>query len=148
MVMVDLAVPRDIEAEVANLDDVFLYTVDDLAQVVDAGLESRQQAVLEAEEIINSRVDGFMHWMQARDAVPTIRALRQHAEMLRTVEFERAVKLLAKGEDPQKVLDALSHGLINKLMHGPTRYLNQSEGELQADASRLVQQLFNLNSHD
>jgi glutamyl-tRNA reductase len=148
MVMVDLAVPRDIEAEVGALDDVFLYTVDDLAQVVDAGLESRQQAVLEAEEIINSRVDGFLHWMQARDAVPTIRALRQHAEMLRSVELERASRLLARGEDPQKVLDALSHGLINKLMHGPTRYLNQSEGEQQADASRLVQQLFNLNSHE
>ncbi|NMG00463.1 glutamyl-tRNA reductase [Aromatoleum toluolicum] len=148
MVMVDLAVPRDIEAEVGALDDVFLYTVDDLAQVVDAGLESRQQAVIEAEEIINTRVDGFLHWMQARDAVPTIKALRQHAEMVRAVELERASKLLAKGEDPHKVLDALSQGLINKLMHGPTRFLNQSEGEQQAEAARVVQQLFNLNSHD
>jgi glutamyl-tRNA reductase len=148
MVMVDLAVPRDIEAEVGELDDVFLYTVDDLAQVVDAGLESRQQAVLEAEGIIDSRVDGFLHWMQARDAVPTIRALRQHAESLRAAEMERALRLLAKGDDPRQVLDALSHGLANKLLHGPTRYLNQSEGEQQADASRIVQQLFNLNSHD
>lgn len=80
--------------------------------------------------------------------MPTIKALRQHAEMLRAVELERASKLLAKGEDPHKVLDALSHGLINKLMHGPTRFLNQSEGEQQADAARVVQQLFNLNSHD
>jgi glutamyl-tRNA reductase len=148
MVMVDLAVPRDIETEVGALDDVFLYTVDDLAQVVDAGLESRQQAVLEAEAIINTRVDGFLHWMQARDVVPTIRALRQHAETLRTVEMERALRLLAKGEDPRQVLDALSRGLTNKLMHGPTRYLNQSEGEQQADASRLLQRLFSLNSHD
>jgi glutamyl-tRNA reductase len=146
--MVDLAVPRDIEAEVGSLDDVFLYTVDDLAQVVDAGLESRQQAVLEAEEIIDTRVDGFLHWMQSRDAVPTIRALRQYADTLRAVEVERAVRLLAKGEDPHKVLDALGHGLINKLLHGPTRFLNQSDGEQQADASRLVQQLFNLDSHD
>jgi glutamyl-tRNA reductase len=148
IVMVDLAVPRDIEAEVGSLDDVFLYTVDDLAQVVDAGLESRQQAVLEAEEIIDTRVDGFLHWMQSRDAVPTIRALRQYADTLRAVEVERAVRLLAKGEDPHKVLDALGHGLINKLLHGPTRFLNQSDGEQQADASRLVQQLFNLDSHD
>ncbi|WP_332673814.1 glutamyl-tRNA reductase [Aromatoleum sp.] len=147
VVMVDLAVPRDIEAEVGGLDDVFLYTVDDLAQVVDAGIESRQQAVIEAEEIIDSRVDGFLHWMHSRDAVPTIRALRQHAESLRAAEVERAARLLAKGEDPQKVLDALSHGLINKLMHGPTRFLNQSDGEQQTDANRLVQQLFNLNSH-
>jgi glutamyl-tRNA reductase len=148
MVMVDLAVPRDIEPEIAKLDDVFLYTVDDLAQVVDAGLESRQQAVIEAEEIINTRVDGFLHWIQARDAVPTIRALRQHAEGLRAAEMERALRMLAKGEDPREVLDALSQGLTKKLLHGPTRYLNQSEGEHQADASRLVKKLFNLDVHD
>ncbi|THF64440.1 glutamyl-tRNA reductase [Pseudothauera rhizosphaerae] len=148
MVMVDLAVPRDIEPEVGKLDDVFLYTVDDLAQVVDAGLESRQQAVLEAEEIITSRVDGFLHWMQARDVVPTIRALRSHAEGLRHAELERALRLLARGDDPQQVLEALSHGLTNKLVHGPTRYLNQTEGEQLAEASRLVQRLFNLHPDD
>jgi glutamyl-tRNA reductase len=147
MVMVDLAVPRDIEPEIAGLDDVFLYTVDDLAQVVDAGMESRQQAVIEAEGIIDTRVDGFLHWMQVRDAVPTIRALRQHAEGVREAEVERALRLLARGDDPQQVLEALSHGLTNKLMHGPTRFLNQSEGEQHAEAGRLVQQLFNLPSH-
>jgi glutamyl-tRNA reductase len=144
MVMVDLAVPRDIEPEIGALDDVFLYTVDDLAQVVDAGMESRQQAVIEAEQIIDTRVDGFLHWMEARDAVPTIRALREHAEAMRQAEVERALRLLAKGEDPQRVLDALSHGLTNKLMHGPSRFLSHSEGEAQAEAGRLVQQLFNL----
>lgn len=148
MVMVDLAVPRDIEPEVGGLDDVFLYTVDDLAQVVDAGMESRQQAVLEAEGIINQRVDGFLHWMQTRDAVPTIRALREHAEGVRQAEIERALRQLARGDDPAKVLDALSHGLTNKLLHGPTRYLNQSEGDSRTEANRLVQQLFNLNRHD
>lgn len=148
IVMVDLAVPRDIESEVGKLDDVFLYTVDDLAQVVDAGLESRQQAVVEAEEIIDTRVDGFLHWVQAREAVPTIRALRQHAESLRVMELERASRLLAKGEDPREVLEALSQGLTNKLLHGPTRYLNQSEGDQQADASQLVKRLFNLDPHD
>ncbi|MFN3984740.1 MAG: glutamyl-tRNA reductase [Rhodocyclaceae bacterium] len=144
MVMVDLAVPRDIEPEVGKLDDVFLYTVDDLSQVVEAGLESRQQAVIEAEQIIDHRVDGFLHWMHAREAVPTIRALRQHAEGLRAAEVERAMRLLAKGEDPREVLEALSHGIANKLLHGPTRYLNQSENDLQAEASRLVQRVFNL----
>lgn len=144
MVMVDLAVPRDIEAEVGELDDIFLYTVDDLAQVVDAGMESRQQAVVEAEGIIDIRVDGFLHWMQARDAVPIIRTLRQHAETVREGEVERALRLLARGDDPQQVLEALSHGLTNKLMHGPTRFLNQSEGEQHAEAGRIVQRLFNL----
>ncbi|MBW7860322.1 MAG: glutamyl-tRNA reductase [Rhodocyclaceae bacterium] len=148
MVMVDLAVPRDIEAEIAKLDDVFLYTVDDLAQIVEAGLESRQQAVIEAEQIIDERVDGFLSWIQARDAVPVIRALRQHAEALRAAELERALRLLARGENPEKVLDALSQGLTNKLMHGPTRFLNQSEGMNQAEAGRIVHRIFNLDSAD
>jgi glutamyl-tRNA reductase len=147
MVMVDLAVPRDIEPEVIGLDDVFLYTVDDLAQVVEAGMESRQQAVVEAEGIVDNRVDGFLHWMQARDAVPVIRALRQHAETVREGELERALKLLARGDDPGKVLEALSHGITNKLMHGPTRYLNQAEGEAHAEAGRIVRQLFNFSDH-
>ncbi len=144
IVMVDLAVPRDIEPEVGKLDDVFLYTVDDLAQLVDAGLESRQQAVVEAEEIINTRVDGFLHWIQARDAVPTIKALREHVEALRLVEIQRASKLLARGDDPHAVLDVLSQSLAKKLLHGPTRFLNQSEGDELATATDLVKQLFNL----
>ncbi|MDY0072059.1 MAG: glutamyl-tRNA reductase [Thauera sp.] len=144
VVMVDLAVPRDIEAEVAGLDDIFLYTVDDLAQVVDAGLESRQQAVVEAEQIIDSRVDGFLDWMSARQTVPVIRSLREHAESLRKSELERALRLLARGDDPQQVLDALSQGLTNKLMHAPTRFLNQADKARKAEAGVLVRELFNL----
>ena len=145
MVMVDLAVPRDIEAEVAASGDVFLYTVDDLAKVVDSGLESRQAAVIEAEGIIDERVDGFLHWLDSRGTVPTIRALRQHADALRRAELERASRLLAKGEDPHKVLEALSQGLTNKLIHAPTRFLNDAEGELHGDCAELVQRLFNLH---
>ena len=144
IVMVDLAVPRDIEPEVGELDDIFLYTVDDLAQVVDAGMESRQQAVIEAEQIISTRVEGFLHWMSARQTVPAIRALREHAEVLRRTELERAMRLLAKGDDPCKVLEALSHGLANKLLHGPTRYLSQADDEHKAEVGQLVHQLFNL----
>ncbi|MBL8434754.1 MAG: glutamyl-tRNA reductase [Zoogloea sp.] len=145
MVMVDLAVPRDIEAEVAASGDVFLYTVDDLAKVVDSGLESRQAAVIEAEGIIDERVDGFLHWLDSRGTVPTIRALREHADALRRAELERASRLLARGEDPQKVLEALSQGLTNKLLHAPTRFLNDAEGELHGDCAELVQRLFNLH---
>ena len=145
MVMVDLAVPRDIEREVSALDDVFLYTVDDLAQVVDSGLESRQAAVVEAEQIIDARVDGFLHWLDSRGAVPTIRALRHHAESLRQSELERAVRLLAKGDDPRKVLEALSLGLTNKFLHAPTRFLNEADGDQLGDSAELVQRLFNLH---
>jgi glutamyl-tRNA reductase len=145
MVMVDLAVPRDIEPEIAKLDDVFLYTLDDLGVIVESGLESREKAVIEAEEIIASRVDSFLHWIEAREAVPTIRALRDSAERMRRHEVEHALKLLARGEDPQRVLEALSHGLTNKLMHGPTAALNQSEGPSRTELSELIARIFHLH---
>ena len=143
--MVDLAVPRDIEPEVAQLDDVFLYSLDDLGAIVESGLESREKAVIEAEEIIASRVDGFLHWLEAREAVPTIRALRDTAERMRRHEVEHALKLLARGEDPQRVLEALSHGLTNKLMHGPTAALNQSEGVSRAELAELIARIYHLH---
>src|SRR5207244_3044616 len=92
MFMVDLAVPRDIEPEVGELDDVFLYTVDDLAEIVSLNLDARRSAVDQAEAIIESQVGQFMHWMQARDNVPLIRALREHAEHARRGEVERALR--------------------------------------------------------
>jgi glutamyl-tRNA reductase len=145
MVMVDLAVPRDIEEEVGKLDDVFLYTLDDLAEIVESGLESRQAAVVEAESIITARVDNFLHWMEARDAVPTIRALRDTAERMRRHELDRAVRLLAKGEDPARVMEALSHGLVNKFLHAPTTALNQSEAAERADLAALLSRVFHLH---
>ena len=105
--MVDLAVPRDIEPEVAELDDVFLYTVDDLAQVVSDGLENRQEAAINAEMIVQARVENFMHWLKKRDSVPTIKALRDQAEATRKAELEKALKLIQKGESPEKVLEAI-----------------------------------------
>jgi glutamyl-tRNA reductase len=148
MVMVDLAVPRDIEPEIANLDDVFLYTLDDLGAIVESGLESREKAVVEAEAIISSRVDGFLHWLEARETVPTIRALRDTAERTRRHEVEHALKLLAKGEDPQRVLEALSHGLTNKLMHGPTAALNQADGPNRHELADLIARLYHLHPEE
>jgi glutamyl-tRNA reductase len=136
--MVDLAVPRDIEPEVAALDDVFLYTVDDLAGIVSTNLDARRSSVDQAEAIIDTQVGQFMHWMRARDNVPLIRALREHAESARRGEVERALKLLQRGDDPAAVLEALSQGLTNKLMHGPTQALGESAGE---DAARLAEAL-------
>ncbi|OIQ89236.1 glutamyl-tRNA reductase [mine drainage metagenome] len=145
MVMVDLAVPRDIEAEVGRLGDVFLYTLDDLGQIVAAGLESRQAAVVEAELIIDAGVNSFLHWMDAREAVPTIRALRDSAERARRHELEHAQRLLARGDDPAQVLEALSHGLTNKLLHAPTIALNQAEGSERADLARLIARVYHLH---
>lgn len=136
--MVDLAVPRDIEAEVAQLDDVFLYTVDDLAQVVTDGIENRQEAAVSAEMIISTRVEAFMHWLQKRNSVPTIKALRDQAETMRTAELEKAIKLIQKGESPEKVLEKLSLAITNKMLHAPSHALNQSHGD---EHERLAQQL-------
>lgn len=145
VVMVDLAVPRDIEAEVAELGDVFLYTLDDLGQIVETGLESRQAAVVEAEAIIDAGVSSFLHWVDSRVAVPTIRALRDNAERARRRELEHAQKMLARGDDPALVLEALSHGLTNKLMHAPTNALNQAEGTERSDLAQLIARIYHLH---
>ena len=129
MFMVDLAVPRDIEAEVARIDDVFLYTVDDLGKLVQSGVESRQAAVAQAEAIIETRVDGFMQWLSARETVPMIRGLHARGEAIKQAELERARKLLARGDDPAAVLEALAHGLTSKFLHGPTALLQRATPE-------------------
>ena len=123
--MVDLAVPRDIEREAGELDDVFLYTVDDLAQIVAGNLDARRAALGQAEAIIDTQVGQFMHWMQVRENVPLIRELRDQAEGTRREELQHALKLLARGEDPAKVMDALSQSLTNKLIHAPTQALKK-----------------------
>jgi len=125
MFMVDLAVPRDIEPEAGELDDVFLYTIDDLAGIVSANLDSRRSALEQAEAIIDSQVGQFMQWMRLREGVPLIRALREEADVARRLELERALKALGRGEDPAKVLEALSQTLTNKLLHGPTQALSE-----------------------
>ncbi|MCD6043140.1 MAG: hemA [Burkholderiales bacterium] len=124
--MVDLAVPRDIEPEVAELDDVFLYTVDDLASIVTANLDSRRSAVEQAEAIIDTQVGQFMHWMRLREGAPLIRALRDQADAARREELDRALKALQRGEDPAVVLESLSRTLTNKLLHGPTQALSET----------------------
>ena len=146
MFMVDLAVPRDIEPEVAQLDDVFLYTVDDLAQVVNDGMENRQAAALDAETIVTARVETFMHWLKKRDAVPTIKALRDQAESTRQTELEKALKLIQKGESPEKVLEALSNALTNKFLHAPSHALNQAHGDEHAKLENILKQLYQIKN--
>jgi glutamyl-tRNA reductase len=146
MVMVDLAVPRDIEAEVDKLDDVFLYTLDDLGQIVEQGMETRQSAVVDAEQIIDSRVVSFLQWMDSREIVPTIRALRDNAERSRRHEVEHAMKMLARGDDPAKVLEMMSHGLTNKLIHPPTHALNQADSADRAEIAKLLGRIYHAHT--
>ena len=139
MFIVDLAVPRDVEPEVARLDDVYVYTVDDLGKIVHSGAASRQAAVAQAEAIIESRVRDFDTWLRTRAAVPVIQGLRSRADELRTYELERARKLLARGESPEAVLEQLSQALTNKFLHAPVAALHQASGQDNDDErARLV----------
>jgi glutamyl-tRNA reductase len=146
MFMIDLAVPRDIEPEVARLDDVFLYTVDDLGRVVQTGIENRQAAVAQAEAIIETRVDAFMHWMGSRQAVPAIRALHARGEAIKSAELDRARRMLARGEDPLLVIEALANGLSAKFLHGPTTLL-QRPGPEQQQIGALIDRLLPEEKH-
>lgn len=128
IVMVDLAVPRDIETEVGRLADVYLYTVDDLGRMVQSGTDARRAAVVQAEAIIETRVQNFMHWMSNRAIVPTIIDYQHNADQLRLAELERAQRMLARGMAPEQVIEQLAYGLTQKYMHGPLSTLNRSEG--------------------
>jgi glutamyl-tRNA reductase len=144
--MVDLAVPRDIEPEVRQLDDVYLYTVDDLAQVVQTGQASRQAAVAQAEAIIDAGVLSFMHWMDQRapaaGVVPLIRQLNAQADEWRALELARARKRLARGEDVDAVLDALSRGLTQKMLHGAMAELQAADGASRDHTAQAISRLF------
>ncbi|HYC47714.1 MAG TPA: glutamyl-tRNA reductase, partial [Burkholderiales bacterium] len=129
MLMFDLAVPRDIEPEVAELDDVFLYSVDDLGKIAREGLDIRRNAVAQAEVIIENHVSDFMHWLGSREAVPAIRAMRDAAERSRRHELERAQRRLARGDDPKLVIEELSRAITNKLLHAPTHALNRASAD-------------------
>jgi glutamyl-tRNA reductase len=142
MFMVDLAVPRDIESEVATLSDVYLYTVDDLSALVQSAGEKRQAAVAQAEAIIDAGVQSFAHWLDQRSSVPLIQALHRQADDWRTAEIARARKLLAKGADIDSVLEALSRGLTQKMLHGTLAELHGSDGEQRAQMAQTVSRLF------
>lgn len=144
--MVDLAVPRDVEPEVAKLDDVFLYTVDDLAQVVADGMGNRQEAAINAEMIVAARVEHFMHWLKKRESVPTIKALRDQADSIRQAELEKAIRAIQKGEAPEKVLEALSNALTNKFLHAPSHALNQAQGLEHSHLEAVLRQLYNIKT--
>ena len=142
MFMVDLAVPRDIEPEVARLDDVYLYTVDDLSQLVQTAGVKRQAAVQQAEAIIDAGVQSFAHWLDQRAAVPLIQALNRQAEDWAAMEMHRARRLLAKGESIESVLEALSRGLTHKMLHGTLAELHAADGADREELAQTVSRLF------
>ncbi|MDO5289792.1 MAG: glutamyl-tRNA reductase [Pseudomonadota bacterium] len=146
MFMVDLAVPRDIEPEVKALEDIYLYTVDDLAAVVQTAQASRQAAVAQAEAIIDAGVQSFLHWLQQRDpqhgVIPLIHQLNTQAEQWRTQELARARRQLAKGEDVDAVLEALARGLTQKMLHGAMAELHSADAQHREHTQQAIQRLF------
>jgi glutamyl-tRNA reductase len=144
MLMFDLAVPRDIEEEVGQLEDVFLYGVDDLGKVAREGMDVRQNAVAQAEVIIENQVTEFMHWLGNRDLVPTIRALRDTAERARRHEMKRALRRIARGEDPQVVIEQLSRALTAKLTHAPTHALSHAQEGERDQLAELLTRLYQI----
>ena len=146
--MVDLAVPRDVEPEVAKLSDIYLYTIDDLQNVIEDNIQSRKEAADEAENIIDHEVKEFSLWLRGQSVVDTVRAFRNKAEFQRDTVLEKAHKMLEQGKSTEEVLQFLAYTLTNKLTHEPTEALNMAgkEGKKELiDAARI---LLNIPSKD
>jgi len=142
MFVVDFAVPRDVEAEVGKLEDVFLYTIDDLGKIVEEGAETRKAAAAEAEGIVSQEVEVFRAWQESRAAVPAIVELRRRADQYREAELARAKQRLARGDDPSHVLEALAKGLANKFVHHPTQALSRAGESEREGLMRAIETLY------
>jgi glutamyl-tRNA reductase len=147
MFMVDIAVPRDIEPQVAELRDVYLYSVDDLKQIIDENLRAREQAAEKAIVIVEEGVDGWLRGQRALDAVGTLRDYRSQAERLRDQELERALKSLRGGAEPEEVLAQFGRNLTNKLVHGPSIELRRAGEEGRHELLDWARRLFGLSHH-
>jgi len=146
--MVDIAVPRDVEAEVGELDDVYLYTVDDLQDIIQDNMESRQQAAEQAIEIIDAQVDNFLNWQRTLEAVDVIRDMRDCAESLSNEVMDKAMKQLSQGKSTEQVMQFLAHTLINKFLHQPSIQLRQAGQDSRHDLIEFARQLFLGNDTD
>ncbi len=142
--MVDIAVPRDIEQEVSTLEDIYLYCVDDLHEIIQENLQSRREAALQAEEIIEAQVENFIAWLRTQDAVPVIRAIRDIAETESNHLLKKSLKQLEQGQDAEKVLSELARTLTNKLLHEPSRQLRQSGSNTDNNLIEAARSLFNI----
>ena len=142
VLIVDLGVPRDVEAEAAALDDVFLYSIDDLAEIVKDNLQIRREAVLQAEQMIAEQTGHFLRWLQGRNVVPTITALASHHDAVRSAELERARRMLASGAPPNEVLEALARGLASKLLHPSLAALNAAGEAERAELTALFSRIY------
>jgi len=146
MFMVDLAVPRDIEAEVEQLSDVYLYTIDDLQNTIDQNMNSRREAAQKAEEIIDTQVDYFLTWLRAQDAQSTIRDYRQQSEHYRDEALQKALASLKNGTPAEEALNQLAYTLTNKLIHTPSTQIRIAAENERHDLIAAAHEIFKLNT--
>jgi glutamyl-tRNA reductase len=142
--MVDIAVPRDIEPRVADLEDVYFFTIDDLHTVVNENMETRRQAARDADQLIVQEVELFEQHRKALDAVPAIRQLRDHADSIRTQTIDQAQRMLASGRDSKEVLEFLASTLTNRLTHAPSHRLRVAAEQGDAELIKAAVELFEL----
>jgi len=146
MLLVDLAVPRDIEAEVSEIADAYLYSIDDISAVIDDGVKSREDAATQAESIIERGIEDYRRQLRSLNAVSTLRALRDKADAIREKELERALKALEKGEAAEAVLSSLARSLTQKLVHSPSVQMKKASAEGRDELLELTAELFELSS--
>lgn len=146
--MVDIAVPRDIEPEVAELDDVYLYTIDDLESVIKDNLKSREAAAKQAELIIENKVDDFIRWQQSLSAVATIRLYREAADHMSQAALDKARQMIKNGKPADEALKYLAHRLTNKLLHIPTVRLKEAAEDGNYHLIEAADKLFKLNDNN
>jgi glutamyl-tRNA reductase len=142
--IVDLAVPRDVEPSVADIDNVYLYGVDDLDKVINANVQLREAAAVQAEEMVNIHTQDYMDWLQAQDTTQTIIAYRRRADAIREELVEKARRRLAAGDDAQQVVTALANGLVNKLTHHSTAKLREATTDGRDDLLRSAREILDL----
>lgn len=148
MLLIDLAVPRDIEPEVARVADAYLYTVDDISEVIEDGQKSREEAAAQAHSIIERGIEDYRKHVRSLNAVSTLKAFRSKADSIREQELQRALKALEKGDNPEAVLESLARALTNKLIHSPSVQMKKASAEGQDELVSLTKQLFELDDDE
>ena len=147
MLLVDLAVPRDIEQEVGELADAYLYSIDDISEVIEDGVKSREEAADQAKSIIERGVEEYRKQVKSLDAVATLRAFRDKAASIREQELQKALKSLEKGDSPESVLNSLARGITNKLIHSPSVVMKKASAEGRLDVLKITQELYELEAN-
>ncbi len=144
VLMIDLAVPRDLDPSISTLEDVYLYTLDDLKAVIAGNMKVRENAAKQAEALVEDHATQFERWLESRDAGVTIRRLRDQARISRDDVLEKAARKLANGENPAAVMAFVADTLTNKLLHAPSKALRSGDAVEQSQLMDAAEKLFDL----